>query len=88
MTSDNDMWTANKQVTIRPDKWSDEAISLELINEDHLRKSWRNLMEWAESQVSVFRFQLPWLYFLTPDTRHLKPPQKLAIFTDKAIELW
>ena len=38
-------------------------------------------------QVSVFRFQLLWLYFLTPDTRHLKPPPKLAFFTDKAIQL-
>ncbi len=27
-------------------------------------------------QCSVFRFQLLWLYFLTPDTRHLKPPIK------------
>jgi hypothetical protein len=38
-------------------------------------------------QVSVFRFQLLWIYSLTPDTRHLKPPQKLTIFTCKAIEL-
>ena len=38
-------------------------------------------------QVSVFRFQLLWIYFLTPDTRHLKPPQQLAIFTGKAIYL-
>ena len=28
----------------------------------------------------MFRFQLLWLFFLKPDTRHLKPPQKLAIF--------
>ena len=27
----------------------------------------------AEEKVSVFRFQLIWVYFLTPDTRHLKP---------------
>jgi len=38
-------------------------------------------------QVSVFRFQLLWIYSLTPDTRHLKPPQKLAFFTGIAIEL-
>jgi hypothetical protein len=42
-------------------------------------------------QVSVFRFQCSGfrfcVFFLTPDTRHLKPPQKLAIFTGKAIEL-
>ena len=24
-------------------------------------------------EVSVFRFQLPCFFFLTPDTRHLKP---------------
>ena len=31
-------------------------------------------------------FQLLCFFFLTPDTRHLKPPKQLAIFTGKAIE--
>ena len=38
-------------------------------------------------QVSVFRFQLLWIYFLTPDppaAENLKPPQQLAIFNGKA----
>ncbi len=33
------------------------------------------------------RLQLLCFFFLTPDTRHLKPPKQVAIFTGKAIEL-
>jgi hypothetical protein len=56
------------------EEWSAEALQNIKFQSPNLR-------------VSVFSVQVSASMAIFPDTRHLKPPQRLAIFNGKAIQL-
>jgi hypothetical protein len=64
--------------------WSHEALQNLKFQAPNLRVLvFRFQCSGFSVQVSRFSFCV---FFLTPDTRHLKPPVKLTIFTGKAIQ--